>query len=122
MTDTQEKDPRIVYGANCMWWDSINNAIVLQNGLPCCPHCGSVLFEMESEKAWLDSVEKYIEKTGDEVYREFVQWLKGKCFPKEHIPDKDPLEANMSAFYKAAAQFKEETGKEISPPVIVDFN
>ena len=98
-------DQRIPYGVACTWWDSIHNvsntsvhpaheiargikirsgggsAIArIQEGLPCCPHCGSMLFEVESEQVWFDGVDKY-EANGHPGYRKFIEWMRGKCFP-----------------------------------------
>ncbi len=70
----------VVYGVRCVWWDFINNAGVLKDsGLPCCPHCGSVLFQMD-ESEWWQGVDNY-ESAGRPGYRKFVEWLHGKCFP-----------------------------------------
>lgn len=57
-------DSRIVYGARCVWWDSIANAATKPGGLPCCPHCGGVLMEVPTEA--------------------FVTWLRGRCYPTLH--------------------------------------
>lgn len=73
-------DPRIVYGARCVWWDSISKAGLNRSRLPCCPHCGSVLFEVESELVWWTNVDAYAEREGDADYRAFMEWLRGKCF------------------------------------------
>lgn len=74
-----KEDTRVVYGAGCVWWDSIHNA-GSNGGLPSCPYCGSMLFEMESEKKWLGLAQKY-EKAGHSGYVDFIKWLKGKCYP-----------------------------------------
>ena len=71
-------DERVVYGVHCVWWDSIHQT-VNREGLPSCPYCGSVLFEMASEKIWFKKVDRY-EKDGHPGYRKFVEWLRGKCF------------------------------------------
>lgn len=86
------KDERIVYGAMCMWWDSIEKAAQLKNGLPCCPHCRGVLYEVASEEVWMDGVKKHaISKPG---YVEFIQWMRGRCFASPQA---------------AIAQYEEET-------------
>ncbi len=74
----------IVYGAShCVWWDSIDKAggIPIEGcpPLPCCPHCGGVLFQQE-ESAWWKGVDRY-EVEGHPGYRKFVEWWRGKCFP-----------------------------------------
>lgn len=77
-------DPRIVYGI-CAWWDSIGKASSKPSGLPCCPHCGSVLFELESEIVWWANVDAYVERTGDTEYRALIEWMRGKCFPNVDV-------------------------------------
>lgn len=109
------KDTRIVYGANCVWWDSIDKVGSTSNhprypedfqrgrGLPCCPHCGSVLFEVPSEEEWYREVELFekCDKNGNPHpgYKKFIEWQRGKCFP---------------SMASAAAKYKEETGIEIN--------
>jgi hypothetical protein len=79
-----KRDTRIVYGANCVWWDSIDKVAVKQvpggrgPGLPCCPHCGSVLFETD-EPDWFKGMDKY-EADGHPGYRAMMEWSRGKCF------------------------------------------
>lgn len=90
------KDTRIVYGARCSWWDSIDK-VGNRDGIPCCPHCLNVLFEMSSIDEWQQGVDKYnLTHTG---YAELVAWARGKCFP---------------SFSKAAQAYRAETGKEVS--------
>lgn len=73
-------DQRIVYGARCSWWGSIAEVSTTGTGLPCCPHCAGVLFEVESEAAWWAEVDGY-EAAGHPGYRSFLGWLRGKCRP-----------------------------------------
>lgn len=83
-------DTRIAYGACCTWWDSIHEVGEKRppgfkdkfgmGGLPCCPRCGGMLFEMENEAAWFASVDRY-ENDGNPGYRRFAEWLRDKCFP-----------------------------------------
>lgn len=69
----------IVYGATCVWWDSIDKAATKPgSGLPCCPHCGSVLLQVE-EGSWWQGVDTHAEK--ESGYREFIEWSRGRCFP-----------------------------------------
>lgn len=77
-------DTRIVYGAVCTWWDSIQKVgrtPPTPNGhsLPACPHCKGVLFEMRDEAAWWRGVDAY-EATGHPGYRAMTEWARGKCF------------------------------------------
>lgn len=80
-------DTRIVYGARCTWWDSIDKAGKTESGpvtghrLPACPFCGSVLFEYPNEAEWFQAAEKYAEKKPDPDYVDFIKWARGKCFP-----------------------------------------
>lgn len=71
-------DTRIALGAQCTWWDSIDKAAKLSNGLPCCPFCSRVLFEYPNEAAWWKDVKNYSEKEDDPDYPDFVEWLRGR--------------------------------------------
>lgn len=73
-------DTRVVYGANCMWWDSISKVATTRNGLPCCPFCGGVLFEVDNEGTFLIGAAQH-EAAGNPGYVQFVKWLRGKCYP-----------------------------------------
>lgn len=74
-------DRRVVYGATCLWWDSITQVSVTGHGLPCCPHCGGVLYEVETEAVWWAQVDAYEAGKPWPGYRAFVTWLRGRCFP-----------------------------------------
>lgn len=71
---------RIVYGARCTWWDGIAKVGKLGSGLPCCPHCRNVLFEMDNEEQWWAGVDRH-ETDGHPGYRAMMEWARGKCFP-----------------------------------------
>ena len=89
-------DTRVVYGARCAWWGSIAE-VASNGGLPSCPHCGSVLYEMENFDKWWSGVDRF-EAAGHPGYRQFVEWTKGKHF---------------LSFKAAAAAYKAETGIEV---------
>lgn len=74
-------DPRVVYGARCTWWDSIHKVAKTDTDppIPCCPHCGSVLFETENEASWFKSIDHY-EASGHPGYRAMMEWSRGRCF------------------------------------------
>lgn len=74
-------DKRIVFGAGCMWWDSIDEVATRPDGahLPCCPHCGGVLFEVENEEIWFRNVDTH-ERRHNPGYRAMIEWARGKCF------------------------------------------
>ena len=81
------KDPRIVYGVRCSWWDSISKAGTREVGghrLPVCPHCGSPLFESPDDKAWWRQVDAH-EAKGHPGYRAMLEWIRGKCFPSFEV-------------------------------------
>lgn len=78
-------DTRLVYSMRGTWWDSIANVALSSPGqpghrIPCCPCCGSPLFEMDSEDEWWAGVDKY-EADGHPGYRAMTEWGRGKCFP-----------------------------------------
>ncbi len=75
----------IVSGARCTWWDGIEKAASLKaaagdHGLPCCPFCGSVLFQHNDEAAYLAGAPEY-EADGHPGYVAMLKWARGKCFP-----------------------------------------
>lgn len=43
--------PWAIYGARCCWWtsDGATHGGRKPSGLPCCPHCGGVLFQAPLE-------------------------------------------------------------------------
>jgi hypothetical protein len=80
---------RIAYGACCTWWGPIDQVSLRflvasrakepdTHQVPCCPECGGMLFEMDSEERWWNGVDKYNEEHPG--YRRLVTWAKGKCF------------------------------------------
>lgn len=60
-------------------------------GLPVSPCCGSPLFEVASEAEWWRQVDEYEATSGQRGYRQFIEWLRGKCFRTR--------EDAMKAFY-----------------------
>lgn len=82
-TDTTDvadtADPRVVYGALCAWWDTIDK-VHLWLGLPACPVCHGPLFEMESLEVWWSGARIYAAGKGDTEYLAFLEWSRGKCF------------------------------------------
>lgn len=69
----------MAYGARCVWWDDKARSGTKASGLPCCPHCGGVLFEAEMTTWWSDA-HRYQDE-GHPGYVPFLRWLQGKCFP-----------------------------------------
>lgn len=76
------KDRRVVYGMGCVWWGNIADTVVPKDGIPRCPHCHGVLFEMEGEDVYMDAVRRYEREKGLTGYTDFIRWLRGKCFIK----------------------------------------
>ncbi len=82
---------RIVYGARCTWWDSIDKVghtvpRVGEYRLPVCPHCRQVLFEVPNEAEWFAAVDRY-EAAGHPGYRARMTWARGRCFPNMETLD-----------------------------------
>lgn len=117
-------DPRIVYGARCLWWDSIDKVGntgpfrrgrlepnpnggplkyvndgqgPISPGLPCCPHCRGLLLEAENLDAWMKNAPAY-EADGHPGYVAMLTWSRGRCFKTA---------AEQKAAYKA------ETGIDV---------
>lgn len=76
-------DQRIVFGAACSWWDSIYK-VGKQGVLPVCPHCKNVLYEVDTIEEWWSRVRAF-EASNHAGYRQFVEWLQGKCFRTYHL-------------------------------------
>lgn len=70
-----------VYGATCSWTGPISAVKKIQ-GIPVCPHCNGVLFQME-EKDWQDGIKMHSDRSSDVHYPAFVKWLetRGACSP-----------------------------------------
>lgn len=77
-----DKTVVIACGARCTWWDDKSKAGSKPSGLPCCPHCGGVLFQCEMENWWADA-HRY-EEDGHPDYVPFLRWLQGKCY-ENHV-------------------------------------
>lgn len=103
-------DRRVVYGARCSWWETIDKADQLPSprgdGLPCCPHCRSVLYEVPSEAVWLGPALDQYEAAGRPGYRAMIEWGRGKCFRAER-PGEHPMDALRRAY-------EAETGTELT--------
>jgi hypothetical protein len=76
------EDDRVAYGVLCAWWDDVANVGKhAVTGLPCCPHCKGLLYEMPRAE-WETATKLYAASSADLAeYPDFVAWLKGKCFP-----------------------------------------
>lgn len=71
-------DTRVVAGARCLWWDSIDQVATKASGLPCCPQCGSPLFEWDSEEEFMASVRE--RDAAEPGHEELVLFVRGRCF------------------------------------------
>lgn len=50
------------------------------------------MFEMENEQAWWEAVESHEKTSGQRGYRQFVEWMRGKCY--------SGYDTAMEAYYK----------------------
>ena len=66
----------VAYGARCTWWDTKDNVASMPSGLPCCPWCGSVLFECDAAQ-WRSDVQA-AQDGGRVGYVRFIDWLRGR--------------------------------------------
>lgn len=72
----------IAYGAMCSWYDDKAKVGHKESGLPCCPHCGGVLFEIERD-VWERGVTERLAFThvADRAdYPQLVAWARGRCY------------------------------------------
>lgn len=78
---SETSDTRIVYGFHCSWWGGIEEVGQHFSGtphLPGCPVCGHGLMQVDNAEAWWKAVDVKAETVPG--YRDFISWLKGKCF------------------------------------------
>lgn len=101
---TGATDTRVVYGARCVWWNNIAAVSTTPRGLPCCPHCGGVLFEVPDEQTWWAGVDAH-ESTHEPGYRKFVEWLRGRCYPSI-----DEARAAYAEHQRQVEEIKEDDG------------
>jgi hypothetical protein len=97
-------DARLCYGATCTWFGSIHETKQTRDGLPVCPSCGGVLFEMPHEGEWWKGIDEYEMGIHPSApgqphpgYRAMWEWQRGqkKCFSiRDGI---GPLEAAYAA-------------------------
>jgi len=79
------KDTRIVYGAKCLWWDSIDKVGKLPfndpdaPGIPCCPVCKGPLFEASDEEQWFKDAAEFGKQNNDIHYVNYLKFMRGKC-------------------------------------------
>ena len=73
----------IVYGAGCTWWGSKSGVATRgDNHLPCCPQCGSMLFEIE-ENLWNAGVKAYSENKNNahaSYYERMMEFGRGRFY------------------------------------------
>lgn len=89
---------KVVYGARCVWWDTIDKTgrTPPREGIsiPCCPHCGGVLYEAGSEDEWWVAVDRHEAKKPEPGYRKLLEWMRGKCFTNYPAAQKAYAEAH----------------------------
>lgn len=84
------EDTRIVYGAQCTWWDSIDKVgtrpvmglrLAGQTPtIPCCPRCKGTLYQLPNIESWQEQVDTF-DATKQPGYRAMMAWARGRCFP-----------------------------------------
>jgi len=84
-TPKQPYDRRYVSCTSCTWHDVIDKAEQRRDLTPCCPFCGSTLYELPSQ----DDFEA-LARSADQSHAgmaAMLEWSRGKTFP-----DHDTLE------------------------------
>jgi hypothetical protein len=72
-------DPRYVICGGCTWHDSIEKSAARRDRTPCCPFCGSDLWEFPSEAAFQEFIaaaDRTVPGTAAKT-----SWSRGKSFP-----------------------------------------
>jgi len=77
-------EPLHVWSTGCFWHGRIEatgRTGKCGMGIPCCPHCGSVLYQC-SQRKWEEGTKAY-EQQGHVNYIAFMAWTEaqGKCWP-----------------------------------------
>lgn len=73
-------DPGVVaYGAGCAWWGLLSEARNEPDELSRCPHCGGLVYLIESEEAFFKTALEH-ERSGYPGWPDFLRWSRGKCF------------------------------------------
>lgn len=77
----ERPDTRLAYGATCTWFGPIKEVHETKEGLPCCPFCAGILFELDTEAEWWQGIDKY-ENEGHPGYRAMWEWQRRQqvCF------------------------------------------
>jgi hypothetical protein len=72
-SEQREPDTRYCYGARCTWSGPIQAVGTNGSGLPCCPHCRGVLFELPTEAEWWNGAEAF-DRTNEPGYLDLMRW------------------------------------------------
>lgn len=80
LAEVDEHAGMLAMSISCTWWDSLTKA-ALEHGQPVCPHCGRPALRFP-EKLWWERID-YHGNSSAPGYRQFVEWLRGRCFPNE---------------------------------------
>lgn len=95
------EDTRFVYAASCAWFGPIAEAGG-RAGLPCCPRCGSMLFEYPTREPFFEAARRH-DAAGHPGYVEMIRWVDEQYRAGGHFRD-----------YNAAAEaYRRRTGKEV---------
>lgn len=81
-------DARLCYGVRCTWFGSIHETASIEGGLPCCPLCHGVLFEIPDEGEWWRGIDEFERGTHPNNprphpgYRAMWEWQRAqkRCF------------------------------------------
>ena len=71
--------PDLWHGICTYWTDDWDAVAATSEGIPCCPQCSNVGFQISRDE-WWRAVDKY-EKSGHPGYRSLIEWGKEQCFP-----------------------------------------
>ena len=79
----KEKEQEIAHGKGCTWWDAADKArtkeTAMEANTPCCPHCKGLVANTTLNR-WNKIIEMHANITGNRRYKEFMAWIRGRCF------------------------------------------
>lgn len=73
----RRQDLRWVYGVGCFWFAPIRDARPNAHGLPCCPTCSSLLYEVKSKEFFWGQAKNY-DAAGHPGYLNMMLWIKAE--------------------------------------------
>jgi hypothetical protein len=106
-----QSDTRFTYGVGCSWRGPISKVNTTSRGLPCCPYCGGLLFEMDHESLWYMQIDAFNAKHPG--YGALQTWLARRQKRHGCLPQRSDNDLNAIFDLYVAEGNEEPTGLRI---------